>query len=52
MLILGALSGIQELLFGVAQASGHQARQLHACSFRIQLVAECAALLLKPQSVS
>jgi CRISPR-associated protein Csm1 len=47
MLILGALSGIQEHLFDVAQTGGRQARHLRARSFGIQLVAECAALRVR-----
>ncbi|MGI5862870.1 MAG: type III-A CRISPR-associated protein Cas10/Csm1 [Myxococcales bacterium] len=47
MLIAGALSGIQEYLFDIAQEGGRQARQLRARSFFIQLVAECAALRVR-----
>ena len=46
MLILVSLSGIQDFLFDVRESGGGQARSLRNRSFRIQLMAECAALRL------
>lgn len=46
MLILAALSGIQDYLFDVRESGGKQARSLRNRSFRIQLIAECVALRL------
>jgi hypothetical protein len=46
MLILAALSGIQDFLFDVRESGGGQARSLRNRSFRIQLIAECVALRL------
>ena len=46
MLILAALSGIQDFLFDLRESGGGQARSLRNRSFRIQLIAECVALRL------
>ncbi|HUI08289.1 MAG TPA: type III-A CRISPR-associated protein Cas10/Csm1 [Verrucomicrobiae bacterium] len=44
MIVAGAISGIQEYLFDVADEGGGQARRLRARSFFIQLLAEAASL--------
>jgi CRISPR-associated protein Csm1 len=46
MLILATISGIQEYLFDVRETGGGQARSLRFRSFRIQMLAEAAALRL------
>lgn len=46
MLILAALSGIQDFVFDVRESGGGQARSLRFRSFRVQLYAEIVALRL------
>ncbi len=46
MIIIGALSGIQDYLFNVQETGGGQAKSLRYRSFRIQLMAEAIAVRL------
>lgn len=47
MLIIGAVSGIQDYVFDVALEGGRQARRLRARSFFVQLLSECAVLRIR-----
>jgi CRISPR-associated protein Csm1 len=47
MLIVGAISGIQDYVFEVAFEGGRQARRLRARSFFVQVLSECAVLRIR-----